>query len=314
MPGWPSQHEKITTSSVRAMVLQALDTGTAAWINDLVMKTNSDDASETDAWLGAPPAMNEFIGKRKLNELKEVSFTISNKDYENNLVIRSKDMRRDKTGQIQIRVNQLADRVLDHPATLLSTLVMNGESALCYDGQYFFDTDHVDGDSGMISNDITSVAAVPAAPTAAEFSKAIMAAITAMYKFKDDKGQPMNQSARVFTVMVAPDHMTAALEAVTSLQGANGASAIIPALRGKFTINVEVNARLTWTTKFAVFRTDGNVKPFILQEDSGGMDVVAIGDGSEHEQMHKEQIYGVDWSGNVGYGYWQGAVLVTLTT
>lgn len=312
---YPSQYQSITTRGVRGMLLQALETGAASWINDLVMRTTSDQASENYAWLGAPPAMHEFIGKRKLESLPEVSFSISNKDHEANLVIKSKDMRRDKLGMIQTRVNQLADRVNDYPATLLSTLILNGGAALAYDGQYFFDTDHSEGSSGTLSNSISVDITTTTAPTADEMAVAIMAAIQKMYGFKDNAGQPMNQNARAFTVMVPTTFMTAAFQAVTALLGANGQSAIIPSLRDKFTINVEVNPRLdaSWTTKFSVFRTDGNVKPFILQEEEGGRDVIALGDGSEYEQMNKEQIFGVDWAGNVGYGYWQGAVLVTFT-
>jgi phage major head subunit gpT-like protein len=310
---YPSQYQALTTVGVKGMLLQALETGAAAWINDLVMRTNSDQASETYAWLGAPPAMHEFVGKRKLNELPEVSFSITNKDHEANLVFKSKDMRRDKLGQIQTRINQLADRVNDYPAALLSTLMLNGASSLCYDGQYFFDTDHAEGTSGTLSNSISADITTTTDPTSDEMAKAIMAAIQAMYGFKDGAGEPMNQNARAFTVMVPPVFMTAAFLAVSALLGATGQSAMIPALRDKFTINIEVNPRLNFTTKFMVFRTDGNVKPFILQEEAGGKDVIALGDGSEYEQMNKEQIFGVDYAGNVGYGYWQGAVLVTFT-
>jgi phage major head subunit gpT-like protein len=310
---YPAQNEKLSTRGVKAMLLLALETGTAGWVTDLAMKTNSDQASESYAWLSAPPAMHEFVGKRQLNELQESSFTISNKDHEANIRVKSKDMRRDKTGQIQIRVNQLATRVLDYPGTLLSRLIMNGASSLCYDGQYFFDTDHSEGDSGTLSNKITFPAATGTTPTVDEFADAILAAIQAMYGFKDSTGEPMNQSAKAFTVMVPVGMMGVALKAVAILVGANGATATIAALKGDFTISVQVNPRLTWTDTFAVFRTDGEIKPFILQEEDGGADVVAIGDGSEYEQLNKEQIFGVDWSGNVGYGYWQGAVQVTFT-
>lgn len=309
---WPSQFEKLTTNNVRAMLLMALDSGENVWFNDIVLRTTSDQASEQYAWLGAPPAMNEFIGKRKLNELKELSFIISNKDYENNIAVRSKDMRRDKTGQIQIRINQLAERVNDHPASLISTLILAGESTVAYDGQFFFDTDHVDGDSGTVNNDITYDVTTTTAPTADEMSAAIVNSIQQMYGFKDDKGVPINQSARSFDIMVPIPFMGAALQARAQLLGAGGATAQLAALQGIFNIRIVPNPRLTWTTKFATFRTDGGIRPFILQEDPGGRGVVAIGDGSEHEQMHKEQIFGVDWSGNVGYGYFQGAVLTTL--
>jgi len=98
---------------------------------------------------------------------------------------------------------------------------------------------------------------------------------------------------------------------VTALLGTGGASAIVPALKGYFNVKVVPNPRLTWTTKFVTLRTDEAAKPFILQEESIP-DVVALGEGSEYEQLNKEQLFGVDWSGNVGYAYWQQAVLNTF--
>lgn len=308
----PQQFDKITTRGVVGMILARLDTGGAAWINDLAMRVQSDQATEEYGWLGTAPALREFIGGRTPAELRENSFTISNKDYEGSIKIKSKDMRRDKLGMINVRVNQLADRAMDHPAKLMSTLIINGESTTCYDGQYFFDTDHSEGESGSQSNDIGASASTATAPTTEEMSTAIMAAIQAIIGFKDDRGEPMNAGARDFVVMVPTPLMKAALMAVTALLGTNGGSNTIPALRDNFNIRVVVNPRLTWTTKIAVFRTDDAAKPFVLQEESIP-DVVAIGEGSEYEQLNKEQIYGVDWTGNVGYGYWQHACLVTFS-
>ncbi|WLR92175.1 Mu-like prophage major head subunit gpT family protein [Shinella zoogloeoides] len=308
----PQQHQKITTRGVRGMILARLDTGPSAWLSDIVMRVTSDQAVENYAWLGGAPALREFIGGRTPAELAENSFTISNKDYEGSILIKSKDMRRDKLGMITVRVNQLADRANDHPAKLVSGLILAAESSLCYDGQYFFDTDHAEGKSGAQSNDITSGATTPAAPTVAEFSKAVMSGIQQMYTLKDDQGEPMNQSATEFQVQVPVTFMAVALEAVTALLGDGGKSQTIPALKGKFTITVVPNPRLTWTTKFAIFRTDEAAKPFILQEEDIP-DVVALGEGSEFEQLNKEQLFGIDWTGNVGYGYWQFGVLVTFT-
>lgn len=309
----PQQTDKITARGVKGMILARLDTGGAAWINQVAMRVNSDQASEDYAWLGAPPSMREFIGGRTPAELKELSFAISNKDYEASLRIKSKDMRRDKLGMIQVRVNQLADRAMDHPAKLLSTLIIAGEASACYDGQYFFDTDHSEGDSGSQSNDVSSSASTTTAPTTEEMSNAVMAAIQAIMGFKDDKGEPMNQSASAFALMVPVSMMKAAMMAVTALLGTNGGTNAIPALKERFNVEVIVNPRLTWTTKVAVFRIDDAAKPFIVQEEASGADVVALGEGSEYEQQNKECLFGVDWVGNVGYGYWQHACLVTFS-
>src|ERR1051325_2608810 len=78
----------------------------------------------------------------------QVLLTIVNKTWESTIRIDADEQRRDKTGQIMVRVNELARRVATHPNKLLSTLISSGASSACYDGQYFFDTDHSEGDSG----------------------------------------------------------------------------------------------------------------------------------------------------------------------
>lgn len=307
----PSQYEKITTRAVVGLIAEGLDTGPAGWVTDIALQTDSDQASEEYAWLGNAPAMREFVDGRSPAELKENSFRISNKDYEGSIKVKPKDLRRDKSGQIQTRIGQLTDRANDHPAAILSALIINAESTACYDGQYFFDTDHVDGDSGTWDNDITYDSTSTTAPTVDEMSAAILKGIQQMYGFKDDRGQPMNQSASKFTVMVPVPFMAVALLAVTALLGSGGASAQLPALKGRFTIEVVTNPRLTWTTKFAIFRTDGRARPFILQEEVPPTPV-ALGEESEYAIEHGECLFGVDWAGNVGYGFPQFAVLVTF--
>jgi len=307
----PNQFEYITDSSVTAMVLAGLDTGNAGWVDQVAMRITSDDASESYGWLGSVPGLSEFIGGRTKAELKEYEFSIDNKDYESTLVFQRKDMRRDKAGMIELRVGQFSQRVMDHPAKLISTLIINGEASLCYDGQYYFDVDHKDRDEAAQSNDISSPAVAPTAPTTAEMTSAIMAAIQAMYGFTDDQGEPVNQSAMDFMVMVPVPFMRVALEATTALLGSGGATNLLPALKGKININIQVNPRLSWTTKMAVIRTDGGVKPFILQEEYGA-EPWALGPDSEHCTTTGECWYGVDWGGNVGYADWRGAVLITF--
>jgi len=306
-----SQYEKITTRSVIGMIAAGLNTGTSEWIARLAMKIDSDQASETVAWLGNAPSLREFVDGRSPAELRENGFTITNKDYEGSIKVKPKDLRRDKTGQLRIRINQLTSRATDHPASLLSTLILNGATALCYDGQYFFDTDHSEGDSGSQSNSITYDSTSTTAPTSDEFGEAVLAAIVKIMSFLDDRGQPMNQDAMAFDVMVPIPFLGVALKAVSALLGSGGASATLPALSKDFKVNVVPNPRLTWTTKFAVFRSDDVAKPFILQEEVPPTPMF-LDETSEYCKVNGECLAGVDWSGNVAYGFWQDACLVTF--
>lgn len=301
----------ITSRAVIGTFYAALEQGASDWVNALAFKTQSDQASESYAWLGQSPAMREWLGGRNAKTLREFSFDIKNKEHEATLEVTVPELRRDKTGQLNVRIMELADRVLAYPAKLMSTLMIAGESATCYDGQYFFDTDHAEGDSGTQSNDLSATAAVPATPTVAEMRSAVLAMLAAVFGFKDDRGEPMNENAKSFTLMVPLSMYATAVEAVALPTVQSGGQNILQNLPDGITISVRANVRLTWTTKIALYRTDGRVKPFILQEEMP-VSMKAVAEGSELEFNENKHHYGVDWSGNVGYGYWQHACLTTF--
>lgn len=275
---------------------------------------SSDQSSETYKWLGMAPQMREWVGGRQAKGFRENGITIANKTYEATLEVLLDEMRRDKTGQVMVRVRELAMRTNAHWAKLLSDLIIAGEAGVCYDGQYFFDTDHAEGDSGTQSNDIDSNVTTTTAPTAAEMETAILKSVEAMMAFKDDQGEPMNEEAMSFLVMVPVPFMSAAAAALKNpvIVDATGARTNTIVNIGGFNFELAVNPRLSWTTKFATFRTDGQTKPFIRQEEEG-VTISAIAEGSELEFKENKHNYGVKAIRNVGYGYWQHAVLTTLT-
>ncbi len=212
---------------------------------------------------------------------------------------------------MRIRIGQLTKRATDHPAKLLSTLVLAGATTACYDGQYFFSASHAEGDSGTQSNLVSYDSISTTAPTSDEFGEAVLAAIVKIMGFLDDRGEPMNQDAMAFDVMVPIPFVGIALKAVAALLGSGGASATLPALSKDFKVNVVPNPRLTWTTKFAVFRSDDVAKPFILQEEVPPTPMF-LDETSEYAKVNGDCLAGVDWAGNVAFGFWQDAVQVTF--
>jgi len=294
--------------------------GAGGWAEPLSMYVGSDQESETYKWLGMSPVMREWVGGRQAKGFRENGITIANKPFEATLEVLVDELRRDKTGQILVRVNEMADRANAHWLRLLSALILNGGASVCYDGQYFFDTDHSEGDSGAQSNAISvDISALPvsshgsiAAPSVGELNLAIMQAVQTIMSFKDDQGEPMNETAADFLVMVPTSLWMAAASALKSPVIDGGDTNVITSMDG-FRINLRQNPRLnSWTSKFAVFRADGNVKPFIRQEEVP-VQVSAIAEGSELEFKERKHQYGIYASGNAGYGYWQHAVQVELT-
>lgn len=310
--------QRITSRAVIGRFYRTLEQDTGAgYINDLGMYFESDQAVEEYAWLGASPSLREWIGGRHAKAYRENGIEIRNKHFEATVEVPVSLMRRDKSGQVFVRIDELADRANSHWASLVSTLILNGPSTVCYDGQYFFDTDHSEGDSGNQSNDINvdistlpvAVSGTITAPSVAEFQQAVLKGITQIGSFKDDQGEPMNELAREFTVMVPP---SLAFVAANALSVPRGTDLEEQNPLAGYRIKPVSNVRLSsWTDKFAVFRTDGRVKPFILQEEDG-VNIKAKAEGSEYEFDNDAHQYGIDTWREAGYGYWQHACLVTM--
>lgn len=311
----------LTSRAVIGMYYAKLENNPALpWVSGVANMFNSDQASETYPFLGQSPVMREWIGGRQAKGWRANSLTVTNKHYEATLEIALRDLRRDKTGQVQARVGEFVSRQQTHWASLLSTLILNGPSTVCYDGQFFFDTDHSEGDSGTQDNDITvDISALPAAvhgvvtaPSVEEAQQAILKGIAAILGFKDDKGEPMNENAREFLVVVPIGLYLTFAAAVAGITTAALQQNLNPNLIKGMTINVEMNPRLTWTDSFAVFRTDSDIKAFIAQSETDPV-LKVKGEDSEFAFDNDAIQLGVDAWRNVAYGYWQRACYVTMT-
>lgn len=309
----------LSSRAVVGMYYEALAAANGiGWIDGVSNYFGSDQSSETYAFLGMPPALREWIGGRQAKGFSGNNITIANKHFEATLEIALKDLRRDKTGQIMARLAEFSQRGQSHFASLLSTLIVNGPSTVCYDGQYFFDTDHAEGSSGTLDNDITTdISAVPAqvhgvvtSPSKEEMLQAITNSISQFFTFKDDVGEPINEDAKSFLVMV-PVGLSNAAQSALSRTNVNGPGMF--EMDG-YNITLATNPRLTaggWTDEFVTFRADGSIKPLIRQEETAP--TLKVKDENSEFAFDNDAIQiGIDTWRNVGYGRWQGAVLNTL--
>ena len=292
-----------------------------AWVDGVSNLFTSDQASETYPFLGFTPMMREWLGGRNPKALSSNVITITNKHFEATLPIALKDMRRDKTGQLRIRMQEFVGEGTRHWEDLLSDFILAAPSTACYDGQYFFDTDHSEGDSGTQSNDISvDISTLSAAvhgsitdPSIEEMQQSIIQGIAAILSFKDDRGRPRNSSARKFMVMVGTAALwQKAVAATSTLLNAAIALNLNPNGMQGMEVTVELNPRLsTWTSSFAVFRTDSPIKALIRQSETDP-NIEVLGEGSDHTFKHKEILVGVDAWRNAGYGIWQNSCYVTM--
>lgn len=292
-----------------------------AWIEQISEYVDSDQEIETYKSLGHSPRMKRFKAGKDVKQLRSYEFEIKNEEYDVTVGIPIRDIRRDRTGQIRKRLDEMVKASMTHWNTLASGLIVNGHTAACYDDSNFFATDHQVGDSPVQKNLLTSsdyaklAIVLATSPTAAEFADAILSVIQHFYSFKDEHNEPLNEGARKFVVFV-PISMWAVAETAVSkafLAVPGGGQVDNPLLNKKFSVEVEPNPRITFTDSFVVCRADGSAKPFIRQEEIEPEPLI-LGEGSDHAFKEHEWLFSVESTRAMGYGAWSQAIKATFAT
>lgn len=291
------------------------------WAPRISIELASNREVEELAWLGQVPMMRRWIGGRKETTLNKYTTTIRNFPYEATLPISIDDLRRDKTGQIRRRVDDLAVRTATHWNSLLGTFITNGEagtSALAYDGQFFFDTDHNESGSNQ-TNDLTATE-VPSANvattstlTTTEAANIITETIAYMMSMTDDQGEPINQDpTEVLIVTTKQGHFGGIKTALGLNNLGTGSGNNNPLLAwNDYTINViYVPTRVTAADKLYFFFGNPAMgsTPLIRTVEQDVQTRML-----DETFLNRRQLFGVDAVRGVGYGMWQKAALVTLS-
>jgi phage major head subunit gpT-like protein len=97
------------------------------------------------------PTVREWIGDRQISSLEPKAYQVETKDYEATIEIERNDIEDEQLGLYNPIIAAMAEEAKRHPERLIANLLKTGTSSLCYDGQYFFDTDHPVG-TAAVSN------------------------------------------------------------------------------------------------------------------------------------------------------------------
>jgi phage major head subunit gpT-like protein len=275
----------------RALFYEALE-GVKTPYDLLAMVVDSTSPEETYSWLASLPRMREWVGDRVIHALAAAGFTIKNKDWEATIEVDRNDIIFDKLNLVRPRIQQLALAAAEHYLDLIVDLLVNGFDQLCYDGQYFFDTDHIGG-----SNRTT------AALSAASYQEGY----AAMASLTDENGKSLNV---IPTHLVYPPQLRATALQILEAEQING------------TTNINRNSAqplmlpqlAAHPTKWFLLDLSKPIKPFILQVVKK-VDFVGFEDPTDEVVfMKKKFLYGIDSIDNAGYGLWQLAYGSTGTT
>lgn len=292
----------LLTKGLRSEFFNRMENTTTHYQN-LATRVVSTSHTEIYRWLGTVPQLREWGTGRVAKGLRSESYSLENLKYEATLEVDRDELADDQTGQIRVRVAELAERAATHKDYLIAQLLLNGDQAgyHSYDGVPFFSASHVSGDSGTQSNKLTSPASLATMPTSLEFQHAIMSAMAKLLSLKDDQGEPMALTADGLYCVVPPEMYFAAREAINATV-VNGTSNVLEGAAKVITF-----PWLAGEDKWFLLKNNGAVRPFIFQ-DREAIEFTALADGSDDAFRREKYLYGVRARYRIAYAYWQFAV------
>lgn len=287
----------------------------AGWIQNVSgTPIDSDQEIETYGGLGSVGPLRAWNGQRAPQRLRDITHTIRNISYEKSLIVYGNEMRRNKTGQVQRRIDDLGARYRQHWAVLLTDLLK--ANGTCYDGTAFFGNSHAENGITTGDNLLAPSASTPAAPTPSEAEAAIWGVVTQMLTFLDDTGEPSKDDVRSFTLLVKPSMMRAFAGALNAELIGGGDSNVLVSYAG-YQFNLVGLQRLAITTaggsalgnSFVMMANDGRS---LIRQTEMDLKVTMKGPGSDFEHDHDAHEYGIHTIRGAGYGDWRSAVLSTF--
>jgi len=304
----PVKDTGLTAAGIRSEFFDRLSS-VQTFYQDLTTRIASNKELETYAFLGSVPPMREWGTGRLARGLFTESYQVVNGKYESTLEVDRDELDDDQTGQIRIRIGEMATRAAQHKDALLAALLVNGASAgfNSYDGQIYFSAAHASGLSGTQDNTLAPAIVDKDAPTSAEFRAAFASAVARMLGFVDDQGEPMSMAATSLVCVVPPSMYVAALEALNATMIGSTTNVLQGAAR------IIAFSRLTDTDTWYLLKTDGTVRPLIFQ-DRMPIEFTALEQNSDEGFRREKFLYGIRARYTMTYGYWQYATRIAFTT
>lgn len=102
----------------------------------------SGTATNVYPFLGDSQSLRQWVGDRVIQNLKQHSYSLSNLDFELTVGVDRNDIEDDQYGVYSMSFETMGDSAGRHPDELVYAQLLLGISQTCYDGQFFFDTDH----------------------------------------------------------------------------------------------------------------------------------------------------------------------------
>lgn len=281
--------------NLKTVFNQAFQAAPSTW-QKIAMEVPSTSGQNDYAWLSNFPKMRRWIGAKQVKSLEAYQYPVVNEDWEATVEVDRNHIEDDTLGIYKPQAQMAGFSAAQLPDEIVYEAVNKAFATLCYDGQYFFDTDHPVGNAS-VSNKST---AVLSNATLAAAQAGYGAGRTAMKKFKDEDGRSLNIQPNV--LLVGP-----ALEDAARMLLTNDKLADDTTNPYKGTAELVVDARIESDTAWFLLDTSKPVKPFVYQKRKAPVFVQQTNPEAEDVFNLKKYKFGAEARAAGGYGFWQMA-------
>ena len=165
---------------------KAFDAAPSLW-QKTTMLVPSGSGQNDYTWLSRFPKMQKWLGDKVVKALEAFKYTVVNDDWEATVEVDRNDIEDDNLGIYAPQAQEAGFSARQLPDEIDADLKNNAFTNLCYDGQYYYDTDHDVAGSSVSNHSATALSAASTALAAASYG----AARLAIMSFKDDEGRPL---------------------------------------------------------------------------------------------------------------------------
>ena len=272
---------------------KAFDAAPSLW-QKTTMLVPSGSGQNDYTWLSRFPKMRQWLGDKVLKSLEAFKYTVVNNDWEATVEVDRNDIEDDNLGIYGPQAQEAGFSAKQLPDEIDADLKNNAFANECFDGQYFYDSDHDVAGSSVSNLGTAALSAATTALAAASYG----AARLAIMSFTDDESRPL---ALIPDVLEVPP----ALEATGRLLLENEKLTDESPNPYRGTATLLVNPRLTSSTAWFLHVTNRPVKPFIYQERKKPVFVQQTSEDNDSVFMRKKFRFGAEARAAGGYGLWQ---------